>query len=125
MQDYCFGLIYRKKKRDHITPLFTELHWLPVKQRIKFKILLLTFSCILGTAPSYLQNLITIYKPSRTLRSSSKSRLLRPQFNTRFYGFRSFQAAAAELWNNLPDVVREAGTVENFRSLLKTHLFVE
>ena len=47
-------VIARSWKFDHITPLLIELHWLPVEQRIIFKILLFTFKVVHGLAPSHL-----------------------------------------------------------------------
>ena len=58
-------------KFEHITPVMIELHWLPVKYRIMYKILLLIFKCLSGEAPTYLQEMIRWHVPRRTLRSSS------------------------------------------------------
>ena len=56
----------------HITPVLCSLHWLPVKFRIDFKILLLTFKAIYGHAPGYLIDLIAIKEqPRYNLRSAS------------------------------------------------------
>ena len=74
-------------------------------------------------SPAYLQKLITKYRPARNLRSQAKSQLVSHSVCTNFYGARSFQQAAAELWNKLPNNLKEADTVENFKGLLKTHLF--
>ena len=46
------------KNYDHITPVLINLHWLPVRYRINFKILLLTFKALYGMAPSYIIDLI-------------------------------------------------------------------
>ena len=40
-----------KRKFDHGTPLLSELHWLSVRQRIVFKILLYTFKALHGVTP--------------------------------------------------------------------------
>ena len=87
-----------------------------------YKILLLTYKCLHGSAPGYLQELIKQYMPSRNLRSSSQSRLLSSSVSTR-YGHRSFSIAATELWNNLPPHVKNSKTVNHFKTSLKTHLF--
>ena len=60
----------------NITPLLVDLHWLPVKFRIEFKILIV-FKIFRGLAPSYLSFLI-ISKPGSkyNLRSSNDSTLL-------------------------------------------------
>ena len=65
-------VIARCRKFDHITPLLIELHWLPVEQRIIFKILLFTFKVVNGLAPSYLSELLEAYVPRRMLRSSTQ-----------------------------------------------------
>ena len=57
-------------RRDHITPVLKNLHWLPVRSRITFKILLLTYKILNGHSPRYLTSLISFYKPARSLRSS-------------------------------------------------------
>ena len=123
IQNSAARLVKRTPVRQPISPILQELHWLPVKQRIKYKILLLTFQCLSGTAPSYLQELIRLYTPARNLRSSSKSILISPSVKTYFYGGRSFQSAAADLWNNLPESVKSVNTTEIFKRVLKTHLF--
>ena len=51
--------LYNKSKYCHITPLLVDLHWLLVKFRIEFKILLIGFKIFKGLAPSYLRSLIT------------------------------------------------------------------
>ena len=44
----------RKRKTDHIIPLCQFLHWLPIQQKIQYRINTLCYKCITGTAPSYL-----------------------------------------------------------------------
>ncbi|PIK34106.1 hypothetical protein BSL78_29072 [Apostichopus japonicus] len=62
-------------KHLSFTPILHELHWLPVSQRIRFKVLLLVFKCQNNMAPPYLQDLIRLYQPTRALRSAGHSRL--------------------------------------------------
>ena len=57
------------RKYDHITPVLKELHWMPVEQRIDYKILLLTYEAPHGLAPLYMSSLLSPYKPRRPLRS--------------------------------------------------------
>ena len=54
IQNIVARIITFTLRRDHITPILKQLHWLPIKRRIEFKILLLVFRCINGTAPLYL-----------------------------------------------------------------------
>ena len=67
-------LISLSRKADHITPLLIDLHWLPVEQRINFKVLLFTYKIVNGLAPLYLNvnDLLVPYVPRRALRSAEK-----------------------------------------------------
>ena len=107
-----------------MTPVLESLHWLPVECRIVYKIMLLTLKALHDFAPTYIKDLIFPYKPIRSLRSSSKN-LLRPprKGNTMFYSDRGFSTAAPFLWNKLPDQIKSATSVNQFKTLLKTHLF--
>ena len=117
-------VIARVDIHEHITPVLKELHWLPVEQRIVFKINLITFKCLNNLAPSYLRELLTLYKPSRTLRSSSdKLKLEAVPYNLKTYGYRSYSIHAPILWNSLPMYIRSADSVSTFKSRLKTYLF--
>ena len=123
IQNSAARLVTRTRLNEHLSPVLRQLHWLPVKQRIDFKILILVFMCLQELGPAYLQQLITKYCPARNLRSQSKSLLVTPIISTHFYGARSFQLAAAELWNKLPSHLKHVDTVNDFKSLLKTYLF--
>ena len=71
-----------------------DLHWLPVNERIQFKILLLTFKSLNGLAPVYIDEMIQRYVPNRKLRSSSAFLLKQNKWNLKSYGFRTFTVAA-------------------------------
>src|SRR5258706_49547 len=47
-------LIYSSSTYDHISPLLRQLHWLKAKERIEFKLAVLVYRCMHGTAPPYL-----------------------------------------------------------------------
>ena len=110
-------------KFDHIRTALFDLHWLPVKQRIWFKIMLLTFKCLIGKAPVYLRDMAERYMPNRTLRSSNALLLKVPRFKNKTLGARTFGYAAASLWNSLPLEIRAIDNIDSFKSSLKTHLF--
>ena len=88
----------------HVTPILSYLHWLPVKFRIEFKILLLVFKSLHGLAPNYLNDLITIRTQQRySLRSNSEFLLNYPKGRMlSTLGDRAFVSAAPRLWNVLP-----------------------
>jgi hypothetical protein len=123
IQNIAARILTRTKKFDHITPVLKSLHWLPIHLRIKFKILLLCYKIVNGLVPSYLCDLLIPYKPSRTLRSSTKSTFVIPKTRLKTYGDRAFSCTAPILWNNLPQDIRDASSLETFKSHLKTHLF--
>ncbi len=76
IQNAAVRLVFNELKRAHVTPLFISLHWLPVAARIKLKILMLAYITTTGSATAYFHSLITIYIPSRSLRSDSERRLV-------------------------------------------------
>ncbi len=116
-------VLTRTRKYDHISPVLSTLHWLPTKHRIDFKILLITYKALNGLAPQYLSELLSHYSPSRPLRSQNSGHLIIPRISKSTAGGRSFSYLAPKLWNNLPNTVREADTLCQFKSRLKTHLF--
>ena len=56
----------------HITPVLKDLHWLPVEQKLEYKVLLLTYKTLHGKAPEYISQLLSLYTPTRPLRSEKK-----------------------------------------------------
>ncbi len=71
VQNAAARVLTRSRKYDHITPILQSLHWLPIKFRISYKILLLAYKAINDLAPAYLTNLLSRYNPSRSLRSKT------------------------------------------------------
>ena len=127
VQNTCARLICGCSKFTRITPILRNLHWLPVRQRITFKILLIVYKALLGQAPTYIKELLN-FKPNqhnRNLRSSRDTLLLQiPSIKTKItLGDRAFACAAPKLWNNLPFEVRKSPSVNVFKSKLKTLLF--
>ena len=124
VQNAAARLLTGTKKYDHITPILTELHWLPIKYRIEFKILLLTFKAVHGLAPGYVTSLIEQRRLRPGLRSSGTGITLHvPITHLRGYGDRAFSSIAPRLWNSLPSSLREIDSIDLFKSSLKTHLF--
>ena len=125
IQNSAARLVTRTKRHEHISSELKDLHWLPIKSRIKFKVLLLAFMCYYTMAPSYLCDVLKHYVPNRALRSGKKNLFVVPRVKTKYYGNRSFSYAAPELWNKLPSTLRATDSVDRFKKLLKTHLFQE
>ena len=111
-----------RRKFDHISPVLRQLHWLPVKERIDFKIAHLKFKAKLTGQPSYISDLLHPYQPVWSLRSSNRNRLEIPFVKTVFAS-RAFSVAAPQIWNKLPDHIKCSDTISKFGKQLKTFLF--
>ena len=125
LQNFAAKVVLGKSLYDHVTPCLIELHWLPVKFRVDYKIAVLTFKCLNGLAPQYLSSLIEVYVPSRSLRSASKNLLRVKDTKFKTLGDRSFSFTAPLIWNKLPINLRTEKSIENFKKMLKTHYFKE
>ena len=124
VQNSAARLIICSRKRDHITPLLHTLHWLPVEARIQYKLSVLCHNFFSHASPVYISDLLSVYSPSRQLRSSADTRMLSvPKVRTRKFGERAFSYAAPMMWNSLPVQIRNIDSTPSFKRSLKTHLF--
>ena len=91
---------------------------------IKHKVVCMCFNAINGSGPAYLPELLHVYTPSRTLRSSSDTRMLKiQQYKRKTHGFRAFSCFGSHIWNSLPQVLRHCSTLLPFKAKLKSFLF--
>ena len=124
VQNAAARLVLKSSRHQPCTPLLRQLHWLPISERIRYKVACFCFNFFTGSSPSYLSELLQQYTPSRSLRSSTDTRLLRhKRFKRKKHGHRSFSCNAPELWNSLPKSVRHCPSAPSFKSKLKTYLF--
>ncbi len=105
VQNAVARVLTRLRRYDHITLILQSLHWLPIKFRISYKILLLTYKALNGLAPAYLTSLLSRYNPTRSLRSQNSGLLVVPRITKSTKGGRTFSYLAPKLWNSLPDNV--------------------
>ncbi len=63
IQNAAARYIFNEPKRTHVTPLFINLHWLPIAARIKFKALMFAYRTTSGSAPLYLNSVLQTYVP--------------------------------------------------------------
>ena len=68
IQNNAARLVLKQPKRHHISPLLKDLHWLPMRARIDYKVALLCFKCLNNNAPAYLKDLIVPYTQACMLR---------------------------------------------------------
>lgn len=124
VQNNAARLISGLGRTMHISPVLYQLHWLPVKHRIIYKVLTLVHQAVHSdNAPIYMKELFTPYRPTRTLRSASDPHVLTVSKTKRRIGSCSFPVTGAKHWNALPQDLRCVTSKSVFKSRLKTHLF--
>ena len=113
--------------RVSITASLIDLHWLPIKARIEYKICLITFKALKFHQPKYICDLLIPLAGERdvVLRSSGDPfRLWEPRApGERIFADRSFSYVAPRIYNRLPVVIKQLETLACFKKHLKTHLF--
>jgi len=120
--DMLARVVTQSSSRTSARPLLQSLRWLPIRERINYKVATLTFKARRMSAPPYLNSLLNDHVPSRTLRLSSTPRLIIPRTRTEL-AKRAFSVAAPALWNSLPADVVDANSLLSFKKHLKTHLY--
>jgi len=126
VQNAAARIVSGLRRHDHIRPTLglLRLHWLPVRQRVLFKIAVLVYQCLNGLAPSYLADdcqLVSDVGPRRLRSSDSVTCAVRRTQTT--YGDRCFAIAGPRVWNSLPTELRQSDSLGQFKRRLKTHLF--
>ena len=125
IQNRAARIITRTKSRDHITPILHQLHWLPVYCRINFRLMVHVYKCLHNASPSYLTEMLSLYQPGRSLRSSKDDSLLTQSRTNKAIGCRDFRHVGPSLWNALPKAVRDSSTITIFKRNLKTFYFTQ
>ena len=113
--------------QDHISPILRRLHWLPVKQRVNYKLATLAQKSLHGQAPSFLVDDCQLIADSgrRQLRSADANVLTVLRTHTRL-GDRSFSVAGPRIWNSLPASLRQPDIeFGHFKRLLKAFFYSE
>ena len=109
------SIITCRLRFDQVTPaLRDESHWLPIQQRIQYKIALLLFKCLHGMGSAYLSAMCipeASLQNNRMLRSVAHGDIVQPRTHTRRIGPRSFSSAAPALWNSLPASVKNSSLI--------------
>ncbi len=81
VQNASARVLTRTRKYDHISPVLSTLHWLPIKHCIDFKILLITYKALNGLAPQNLSDLLSLYSSPHPLRSQNSGHLIIPRIS--------------------------------------------
>ena len=110
------------RRCDHITPVLRQLHWLPVRQRVEYKVACLVHQSLAGQTPAYIADDIQLVtdRDRCQLRSATTRTCLVPRTHNNF-GDRSFNAAGPRVWNSLPPHLRQQDmNFARFKRQLKT-----
>ncbi|XP_068246244.1 uncharacterized protein [Palaemon carinicauda] len=120
-------LIKGLSPRERITPTLIELHWLPIKARIIFKICVLTYQALKFEKPSYMRNMLKSFRPDTvvSLRHSDDPYRLEELRSRTNVGTRAFERSAPRIFNKLPLEVKQSLNCDVFKRKLKTHIFVD
>ena len=116
IQNAAGKAVYGLYKHDHVGTTLQKLHWLPVRERINYKILLIVFKCLNGMGPQYLSELLSYSNFSHNIH------LVEPYMVTAL-GERAFKKCAPKLWNSMPLPLKQCATLATFKKHLKTYLF--
>jgi hypothetical protein len=124
LQNSLARVVSGARKRDHITPILADLHWLPINARIDYKLALITFKSLVLQQPSYLHELLTVAHSSRSLRSSTQVNRLQTTCSRTSFGSRAFCCSAPAVWNSLPlELTNNLSSLPVFKRDLKTYLY--
>ena len=113
--------------RERITPALIELHWLPIKARIEYKIDVMTHQALQSGKPEYLRKMLENFHHDNIMElrhDTDPHRLLEPRSNLEI-GFRAFERCAPRLYNKLPTELKDCSKMDIFKKQLKTYLFKE
>ena len=129
VQNAVARLVSGSKKYDNITPIMMDLHWLPIRWRVTFKVATLVYKCLHGCAPVYLSDdcdAVSSIAGHRFLHSAAHLELTVPRTRTMTSGPRAFPVCGPTVCNSLPCTLRSPELSYNcFRKKLKTELFLK
>ena len=125
VQNIAAKVTLGKHKYDSTTICLFQLHWLPIKFRIDYKIINMVHKGLHGQALPYLTRLLQYNELGRKgLRSKNDTtRLLVPCTSKKTFASWSFSVLGPKLWNGLPQDIRRIDNYARFKKELKTHLF--
>ena len=126
VQNAAAKFVLNLKRMDSSTEALKTLHWLPIKFRIQFKILLLVYKCLNSQAPSYLSELLELKSTTSRLAlryTCDRTLLCVPFTKRKTFADRSFSIAGPRMWNGLPKTIRESPNTDCFKNHLKMYMF--
>jgi hypothetical protein len=124
IQNVGARFIFRLERRSGTSSYKCRLHWLPIAERIDYKLLTIIYKCLNDDcAPEYLTEMFGIQVHTRDLRSNYQTTLARVTPNYVTIGGRSLSVTGPLLWNNLSVEARTSQSINIFKKNIKTYLF--
>ena len=124
LQNKCARLICQIPRSDHITPSLAQLHWLIISDRIIYKTVLHVFKSLQGLSLLYIDSCLKIrFQPSSVTTCSSNHIFLEVPRSKKLAGERAFCVSVPKLWNSLPNTIKDASSLDTFKTQLKSHLY--
>ena len=125
-QNYASKVACKKRKYDSASECLMTLHWLPMKQRIVFKVATLVYKALNNQALDYIKNLFKLKAIDRALRSNSCYKMLEiPDIKKSTFAMWALSVEGLKTWNRLPNMIKMEHTLDSFKAHLKTLLFRE
>ena len=121
VQNFAARIITGARKYDHITPHLQELGWLPVKDHLRYRDLLIMFKCLNDMAPGYLSTKFSTRSSVHGRETRNMNDLEVPIFKTNS-GQRTFRFRAAKLWNGLDCRLKDISSFITFKKQLKQNM---
>ena len=117
LQNRAARLVSHSKAAIHITPIPKDLHWLPIRGRINYKIIVTVYKCIHRLAPKYLSSILTTRKRDNRLRQKHVCHELNTHSRAKLVGKQAFGTRAPELWNKLPLNIKTIRTLQSLKHI--------
>ena len=117
VQNCAVRLILKDRSANNLDEKMIELHWLKVKHRIIYKILVIVHNSLHQKAPDEIMCMFQYSESIRTMKLQEKR-------NHNKYGERALSHAGPKLWNLLPKSIRDEHDTDKFKKLLKSFLMV-
>ena len=122
LQNAMCRYITKTRKFDHISKDLESLHWLKIKERIDYKLLLTIYKIRNNRAPEYLNTLIKLPLNTKETRATGKNKLFVPHANS-INEMKDIKFMGPTLWNKLPESSKNTLKINTFKKELKTILF--
>ena len=122
VQNFAARINTNSRKFDNVNPLLCQLHWLPVKSHLFYRVAILTFKCMNETAPDYLWKRF-VNRGGISGRCTRNSQSLNIPLHKSATGQRTFYYSAVSLWNDLPVNIKTSTTLNILKKNLRSHLF--